>query len=357
MKCIHCGIEAPRSDVEACAGCGRRFAFKPSIYLDDSDEWFKNAIDGVSGDGTVRFTTRQLWYEINRPWTDPPVHPGRRPFLAYAAGGALPGMAATVFLPGPAAYTLAGAGALAGLGVRAYRRWRERRQPAPGPGSPHIPFDAFLGRYLARWTEVNGPVPGLLPPREAHPAGRTQVPADVASPPPSQVVVTDTWETAAILVANGFHERQGCVVLSLDGYPDGEAQAVKEALRRTPGLTVHALHNATPAGCQLPLTLRQPEWFPDPAVRMVDLGLRPAIAWRVRVPPLPGPPVLRPPLPAWLLSEGELAWLAHGNTAELAALRPAQVLRAAHEGMVAAGPHVVGGMRGEAGTIVVDGFG
>jgi hypothetical protein len=76
-----------------------------------------------------------------------------------------------------------------------------------------------------------------------------------------------------------------------------------------------------------------------------------------------------------LLPAEEVAWLAQGNSAELAALRPAQVLRAAYQGIVAAG-HAsassdgvfyagdsyggviwVGDLRGDADTASVDGFG
>jgi hypothetical protein len=154
-----------------------------------------------------------------------------------------------------------------------------------------------------------------------------------------RAVVTDRWETAQMLVANRFHFEHNCAVLSVDGYPDGIADTVKEMLRRNARLTVFALHDASPGGCLLPLTLREQEWFPDPAVRIVDLGLRPETVRRLRMPALAGTARTLPPRLGEILPPEDVAWLARGHAGELAALRPAQVLRAAYRGIVSAGPN------------------
>jgi hypothetical protein len=214
----------------------------------------------------------------------------------------------------------------------------------------------------------------------ALPAAPREVPRDVAAFSFDRAVVTDRWETAQMLVANRFHFEHNCAVLSRDGYPDGIADTVKEMLRRNPRLTVFALHDASPGGCLLPLTLREPEWFPDPSIRIVDLGLRPAMVQRLRMPALAGPSGALPPRLGEVLPPEDVAWLARGHVGELAALRPAQVLRAAYQGIVAAGPNDgstsggpdgggggtydggggviwVGGMGGGGDTAAVDGFG
>lgn len=357
MGCIQCGARTGIGET-ACGECHHPIAFPRAIStFVVTDDDFRTAIRDVSANGALRFTERQLWYALGRPMRDWRRLPARDyPFLLYAFCGAFPGFVAKVFFPVPAADVAAGAGAIAALVLRAYLMHQDVRPPLEEPALPHLSLEALRASYLPRWTAAHGPVPGLLPRGGgALPAGSALLPAD-GSAPPDRAVVTDTRETAGMLVANRFHTEHGCAVLSLDGAPAGEAEAVKEALRRTPGLTVFALHDATPEGCSLPLTLRQPAWFPDPAVRIVDLGLRPEIAWRARVPALPGPPVLPPPLPAWLLSREERTWLAHGNAGELAALPPAYLLRAVNEGMVAAGPYAAGGGSG-GGIVVVDGFG
>jgi hypothetical protein len=379
MKCIHCGTDSKLRERPGrrCPKCQHRFAFEPTADPHTvTDGQFKNAVDRVSGAGKVQFTERELWYEFNRRW----MHPGlwRSPYGVLPFAGAAPGVLAMLDVIQVAVLpaALVGVGVAAGLGAgAALSGLANRRAPRP-PRPPRIPFDIFEWQYLRSWREVHGEVAGLLPVREAAAPGLPrEVPADVAAFSFDRAVVTDTWETAQMLVANRFHVEHNCAVLSVDGYPDGIADTVKEMLRRNPRLTVFALHDASPGGCLLPLTLRDPAWFPDPGVRIVDLGLRPGTALRLRVPALAGAPVATPARLAKILPAGDVAWLAEGHAAELAALRPDQVLRAAYQGIVAAGPSgVSGGGDGPAGgegggviwvgdlspgadTAAVDGFG
>jgi DNA-directed RNA polymerase subunit RPC12/RpoP len=343
MKCIYCGRDSTlRLRTEGrCPACRHRFAFEPTRdRYKVTDPQFESAVERVSGGGKVQFTERHLWYEFNRKWMKPGFW--RSPYTALVvavavgtpalllARGEIQGTLLAVVLAGVAAGGVAGA---------VLRLLDMLRAPAP-PRPPRIPLDVFERQYLRRWREVHGVValPGLLPVREAAlPAMPREVPADVTAFSFDRAVVTDRWETAQMLVANRFHFEHNCAVLSRDGYPDGIADTVKEMLRRNPRLTVFALHDASPGGCLLPLTLREPEWFPDPAVRIVDLGLRPGTARRARVPALAGPRTQVPPRLAEILPAEDVAWLAQGHTAELAALRPEQVLRAACQGIVAAG--------------------
>ena len=341
MKCIHCATDSKlreRTD-KRCPKCKHPFAFEPTTDPHKvTDGQFKNAIDRVSGTGKVQFTERELWYEFNRRWMQPGLW--RSPFGVLPVVGATPGLLAVLDVIHVAVFpaALLCFGVAAGLGAgAALSGLANRRSPRP-PRPPRLPLEAFRLQYLRRWQAVHGDVAGLLPVREAAlPAMPTEVRADVAAFSFDRAVVTDTWETAQMLVANRFHFEHNCAVLSRDGYPDGIADTVKEMLRRNPRLTVFALHDASPGGCLLPLTLRDEEWFPDPAIRIVDLGLRPSTARRQRVPALAGPHVQVPPRLAEMLPAEDVAWLAEGHTAELAALRPEQVLRAAYQGIVAAG--------------------
>ncbi|HEY0022247.1 MAG TPA: hypothetical protein VGB24_05035 [Longimicrobium sp.] len=300
MKCIYCGTDSKlRQRTEGrCPGCRHPFAFEPTRDpYKVTDGQFENAMERVSGNGKVLFTERHLWYEFNRRWMKPGFWRSLYGKLAFA-GAAQP------------------------------------------PRPPRIAFPEWERRYLRRWKEVHGDVAALLPVRQvAAPALPREVPADVAAFSFDRAVVTDQWETAQVLVANRFHFEHNCAVLSRDGYPDGIAGTVKEMLRRNPRLTVFALHDASPGGCLLPLTLREQEWFPNPAVRIVDLGLRPQTVRRLRIPALAGSPRKLPPRLGEVLPPDDVAWLARGHTGELAALHPAQVLRAAYQGIVAAGPN------------------
>jgi hypothetical protein len=342
MRCIECGTDCRRRDRKdgRCPRCRHPFAFEPSresFWLTDMQ--FKKAIDHLSAGGTGRFTERNLWYEVHRRWASSGVWRH-----AYSVGtpaflGALPGLVLAKLFDVPALYWLCAVGAVVAVGTSAYHTWRHNRRPAYPQSPPSLPLEAFRSRFLPRWMEVNGPIPGLLPSREdAAAAMPREVPADVAAFSFDRAVVTDRWETAQVLVANRFHFEHNCAVLSLDGYPDGIADTVKEMLRRNPRLTVFALHDASAEGCRLPLALRDPAWFPDPATRIVDLGLSPETAKRLRLPELTGPTMYRnPPLMKMLSSEKR--WLAEGHSAELAALRPPQMMRAVYRGILAAGPY------------------
>jgi hypothetical protein len=379
MKCIYCGTDSRLRDRTArrCPNCRHPFAFEPTKDPHRvTDGQFKNAIERVSGGGAVRFTEQNLWYEFNRRWMNPGFW--RRPYTVLPLAGASPavltalGIIKAAVLP-VAALGLA-AGAFAAVVLNGIANQRAPRPPLP----PLVPLDTFKRRYLRTYREVHGEagLPGLLPVRVgAVPAIPREVPADVAAFSFDRAVVTDRWETAQMLVANRFHFEHNCAVLSVDGYPDGIADTVKEMLRRNPRLTVFALHDASPGGCLLPLTLREPEWFPDPSIRIVDLGLRPGTARRQRVPALPGKRAQVSPRLGEILSPEDVAWLAAGHTAELAALRPAQLLRVVYRGIVAAGPNDgssssggggtsdageviwIGDMSRGADTAAVDGFG
>lgn len=375
MKCIHCGTDSKLRDRTGgmCPKCRHRFAFEPTSDPHKvTDGQFKNAVDRVSGDGTVLFTERHLWYEFNRRW----MRPGfwRSPYGAFPFAGASPAVLAAAGVLKAAIFPVAIVGVTAGVAVGALlSHVANLKRPLP-PRPPRIPLDTFRSQYLGRFAGTHGPVRGLLAPRDADLVTSPKaVSPDVAAFSFDRAVVTDRWETAAMLVANRFHFEHNCAVLSRDGYPDGIADTVKEMLRRNPRLTVFALHDASPGGCLLPLTLREPEWFPEPTVRIVDLGLRPGTVRRLRIPALSGPPAQLPPRLAEILPAEDVAWLAEGNTADLAALRPAQVLRAAYQGIVAAGANDgsssgdggydgggiiwVGDFSGGGDTAGVDGFG
>jgi hypothetical protein len=339
MKCIHCGrISRRRERVDGrCPGCGHAFAFDPGVRPGaGTDAEFQVVIDRVSGGGRLRFTTRQLWLAATLPRVMPaPPHHTALYMLPFAlllgvpmfAIAAVTGMPAMMLMPFVG--TAAGAAIGWAMAQDEIRKHEDRLRP--------FPIEPFLRYQLAPWLQVHGEIPGLLPPRDAD-AAAAQVPADAATGEVDRVVVTDRWETAQMLVANGFHLQHRCAVLSRDGYPDGVADAVRQALRRNPRLTVFALHDASPDGCRLPLDLRGPEWFPDPSVRVVDLGLRPATVMRLNLPPLPGERV--PSLTAGLyelLPYRDRHWLDGGNSYELAAVPSAHLMRAVYEGMVAAG--------------------
>jgi hypothetical protein len=167
----------------------------------------------------------------------------------------------------------------------------------------------------------------------------------------ARVLVTDSIGIAEMLIANAFHIFDNCPILSVDGYPQDTFATILEMVRRNPDLDVYALHDASVTGCMLPLTLRTKEWFPEPATRIIDLGLRPRQIGAMRLPTwksrfrsafrdlgkwrggrllnavvLHGPRQAVPEPLREMLDPEEVAWLETGNYVELAVMTPERLM-------------------------------
>jgi hypothetical protein len=231
---------------------------------------------------------------------------------------------------------MAGA-AFAAVGF-ALRRIGAVATPRSRPTAPPAALDyaSFKRDLLSRWVAAHGEPPTMLPeggrPRPAAgPGRRGKRASDLRSFSFDRLLVCDRAETADMLLANNLHFEANTPVVSVDGHPSDVIDEVMALARQNPNLTVFALHDADPQGCLLPLRLREdPAWFPQPAVTILDIGLRPR-----QVPGLAGQLIVQPAagqvtLPTGLhrlLSPAERDWLARGHRAELAAMRPARLLQ------------------------------
>ena len=336
MKCIHCSTDNTYKDRTGsgsrCKSCGHPIAFEPKTdVFQMSDTLFAGAIKDVSADGTLAFTPRQLWYEINRR-----LLARKTMSCGKSTAGViifavllpqvrhLPAITLTMLLL-PCVLMAAAA----------------QKKPRPtGPRYPKMTFDAFEG-YLHKWTVTHGAITKMLPVparRDGAKSFGQQAAPDVTAYSFDRALVTEHADIAAMLVANNFHFENNCAILSLDGYPFQAADTIKEMLGRNPNLKVFALHDATIPGTQMSAALRSPSWFPDKAIRMIDLGLRPLHVIKGGLIGLANPPVKFPVgTTSTSLTPEEITWLEQGNTAELHALRPNKLMRAVYQGFARAG--------------------
>lgn len=334
MKCIHCGGDTKYTERKynnQCVHCQHPFAFEPKspTTLGVADGFFQKAIDDLANDDKLFFTERQLFYEFNRrmlrkkfwrgPW-------GWVTGLSVAGGIA---MAIPMFALGPVGLIplcLGGGGAV-------YGSMRNKRARAEQADEPAILWSAFQGTYLGPWLRVHGrPQKMIAPPQPDAPLWHSSAAPDVTAYSFDRALVVQHADLAAMLVANNFHFENNCAILSVDGYPFKRAKEIMEMLRRNPNLKVFALHDASAPGCHLPRLLRGSDWFPDLSIPIIDLGLRPKHAQDMR---LIVQKFERPTLPNDIkgaLTLPEIAWLEGGNTAELAVLRPAKLMRAVYQG-------------------------
>lgn len=356
MKCIYCNTDTTypvrRSNGGQCRSCRHPFAFEPKTDpFKVADGLFQRVIKDVSGANAVFFTERQLWYEFNRRLTRKVISasPGAWVIGAGSVGGIALAVVSHTFWP-LALITIPAA--IGGALMRA----RERRAGPPLP-HPKVAREGFRRSYLGRWASVHGGIEKLLPPVESQPPpAATPMPPDVAAFSFDRAVITDHAEIAAMLVANNFHFENNCAILSADGYPASIYGTVMTMLRRNPNLRVFVVHDASEEGCSLPLRLRGEEGFPDPSVRVLDLGLRPSHVQKMRAVSLPGASrTLPPPLRA-LLSPEEAAWLERGESVELAVVRPAKLMRSLYQGFARADQFGPDGGGADSGGIIIWGY-
>src|ERR1044071_4506743 len=148
MKCIHCGSDTKYPDRYRnggkCAACQHPFAFEPKRYIvfgvGLTDGLFERVIKDVSGDGTLFFTEKQLWYEFNRRLQRKLTHIPA-PYGIGATGFALGGAAALLSGPG----VLLPIGILAGIGTLVAGAVAGKRNRKPG--RVRVSLDEFKNQY------------------------------------------------------------------------------------------------------------------------------------------------------------------------------------------------------------------
>ena len=201
------------------------------------------------------------------------------------------------------------------------RRARRRRLRDRLLRRPLISFSLReFEHMLERWSSVHGPPAGLLPANAAAElAPDDDLAREVEDYAFEQIVICDHDQIADVLVANGFHGENRCVVLTFGGYPPHAFETLMPLLRRNPPARVIAVHDADPEGCDLATRIAEDaRWFGGiDGIEVIDAGLRPADAKRFRGLFLAGSPADSPAS----ASQDEREWLGKFRL-DLAAVRP-----------------------------------
>lgn len=217
---------------------------------------------------------------------------------------------------------------------------RAPRKPlfTPAPALTYGEFRALLPRY----GEIPGLLPVALPPPRPRPTPTATAPAGRHTPEPDlfdyglpRLLICESHDIAAMLRANGLPMESACPVYSAAELPldPGVSRMLTQAERPA----VFLLHDASCRGLAFPARLRRLTGLP-PGVRVVPLGLRPRQAGAVhlthgRAPydaAARGPYAAMAAPPALALSRWEREWLRQGRFTEVAAVRPASLLRTMH---------------------------
>ncbi|MFF2348527.1 hypothetical protein ACFVVL_01980 [Kitasatospora sp. NPDC058115] len=193
--------------------------------------------------------------------------------------------------------------------------------------APPVRYARFAAALAAR----RAGLPGLLPPPAPRPAGpRTTAAAepDLYDYGLPRLLVCQSREITAMLLANDLHLEAACPIVAAGDLPLDERLVA--GLERAGGAVLHVLHDASPSGLACYEEVRA-AYGPGAAhggpqgLRVRSMGLVPRHATTLHLTSGRGPHGYRGALPAGLRPE-ERAWLGSGRTIELAAVSPARLL-------------------------------
>ncbi|MET4922273.1 hypothetical protein P3L51_07900 [Streptomyces sp. PSRA5] len=251
------------------------------------DRVLRTAAERAAAPGQLRFTERQLYYEVCR-----------------------------VLMP-----------------------WHRAPRRTHFTSAPALTYDAYLAALRRHGP---GPLDGLLPPVVPKPrraAGRHTPEADLFDYGLPRLLVCESDEIAAMLRANGVPMESACPVYGPSELPLD--QGVLRMLALAERATVYLLHDASARGLTFPARFVRSVDVPD-GVRVVPLGLRPRQAGALHLVHGRGPAYAAVPAAfpaagpgpgqglAFELGRWERDWLRRGRFVEVAAVNPASLLRTVH---------------------------
>ncbi|MCS6939137.1 MAG: hypothetical protein NZM94_07700 [Roseiflexus sp.] len=267
-----------------------------------------------AGMGGVRYTRRQLYYEVCRT-----LLPQSRVFTAASQATAVAGSSLTLALRRPHPLWI---GAMSASLLMTFPFLVRRLPFTLTPPVTETAFDNALAEYRAHRGDPAGLLPDDVPPSVA----LDDREPDLYDYGLAYVLVCQDATIARMLRANFLHMEMSCAILSLE-----EASPLPDALiamlMRAAAPRILLLHDASPEGLRFvadaATLLDLPRGF-----RVRALGLTPMHALRRHL------FAIRRSEPAEHLPASlsliERAWLRAGYRAEVAALRPVTLLRTLH---------------------------
>lgn len=404
VKCIRCNTDNNLKERErhmgCCKNCRHPFAFEPTSVLNlklrFTDVFFAKLLSDISANGTLFFTSKQLFYLLDRRLKrrqyavrnciftgfiviviSQILVPQANNFLNLGESGAwflVVPLVSLVFLslhivfvkdiPPKIRYrhiqalyflgiisviggialgiiwssiVLALANPAMGFLAIAFSRKQLKRQNFIEQSFSFTPQQ--FQTWLDRWQQVNEPISEMLaPPRQG--SLPETINSDITAYSFDRAIICESAEIAQLLIANNFHFESSCAVLSITGYPRSIFQTVMEMLRRNPNLKVYVLHDASPQGITVAHTLRTSlDWFQNTNVEIYDLGLNPRqiLATKDMFIKNSKEQIAKarelPQAVKHRLTEDELKWLEAGNFVELESLTPQRILQVLNQGI------------------------
>lgn len=336
MKCISCSQDNLLRDRQngKCSRCSHPFVFDPRAKSDSfNDVQFKRTLDAISVSGTLKFTTEQFQYYLNR-----------RKFVQSKSVMVVLFALFGFFLSIPIS-TIRGYGpnillfywfVIFPLVILLAKYKQSKAEKYPQMKFSYRQIEAFF----SSWETTNGLVESLLTDPSKLIKGSAAVPAEVLDYSFDRLIVTQTDDIAYFLISNNFHFENNCAVLSINQYPSNIFYTVMKMLRNNESLKVYALHDCSWAGLKMLDKLStDPIWFAEhPNTQIIDLGLLPRqIINRKPFVQMPGPEDLEEEKELSVkvrsaLTKEERDWMAK-NYVRLVSVAPQALLRMINAGI------------------------
>ncbi|MEM8535831.1 MAG: hypothetical protein AAGF95_33700 [Chloroflexota bacterium] len=279
------------------------------------DAALKHSVVQAAYPSHVLYTERQLYYELCRTL---------RPFAGLKQEQAAISFALGM-LPAMLAYRTpqrAAQLALANMVITG-SLWLNRT--IPYVRTPPLSYARF-SELLRTYRETHGQPQGLLVPEVPPRFGATANMPDMGAYGVACVLICQDQSIKQMLLANRLHMELSCIVLDVE-----EAlplpSIVYDMLDRTADARVCVLHDASAAGLSLVTQLLE-QMITPPHVVVRAIGLRPDHARQLHLFAMRNPNWSSQLHWPTYLSTRERRWLEAGWAAEVAALRPVQLLRA-----------------------------
>lgn len=275
----------------------------------------EQAIVRLTAAGQPWYTERQLYYEVCRV-----LRPLPHPVTMLAGGGLAASVPLLLARRHPRLAALLATSTIMTTGTRYLARWWPTTRPVP------LEWADFQAALQAYRTQVFNPH-RLLPPDRPVPLTTEATAPDLFDYGLPHLLVCQHTAIAHMLLANLLHMEARCLILDVTSATPLPV-VLKQMLTRADAARILVLHDASRSGLALMQGLRQRLNAPA-GIPIRSIGLRPIHAQRLhlfaireQISPIP-PGIEFRGLPA-----REQTWLQHGWSAEIAAVRPAHLLRA-----------------------------
>lgn len=285
----------------------------------------KHSIAQAAYPGHVVYTERQLYYELCRTL---------QPFVGLKHHQAA-GMLALGMLPAVLAQRVPQRAAQLAIANTLITGAMWLTRTIPYTRTPLLSYARFAD-LLRTYRETCGQPQGLLMPEVLATFGATVSAPDIGAYGVARVLICQDQSIKHMLLTNRLHMELSCIVLHVDEVLPLPSM-LYAMLDRTADAQICVLHDASAAGLALITQLRE-ELVPPSHVSVRAIGLRPTHARQIHLfvtRDCKG--LLQQRWPSYLSSR-EASWLAAGWSAEIAALRPVQLLRALRRILLALTP-------------------